>query len=188
MRATLQDDIDIDCVPEALDPCWCTFDRRIMLDERSHQRLLDAENNVRFEIGARRVEDVGGHRGEAACTDDQVQVRRPPRMSPGRREHLPDGPVVRDRVRRRSHADERVAAVVAREEPAAQVILLGLHVLHGVELVRAVLPRVAAFCLVAFCFITMLICVDDAAAQVSPPNATYSSGLTATPVVPICRS
>ena len=57
-------------------------------------------------------------------------------------QHPADGAVVRNRVRDRADGDERVGAVVAGHVAAAQMILLGLGTLDGVQHVGAVLPHV----------------------------------------------
>ncbi len=48
----LQHDVDIDCVPGSLDPDRCSFNRRIMRDELSNQRLLHAEDGIRVQVWA----------------------------------------------------------------------------------------------------------------------------------------
>ena len=53
-------------------------------------------------------------------------------MAPARLEHAADGTIVGDGVGRRAHAEEGVAAVLPRQEAAAQVIFLDLDVLDRV--------------------------------------------------------
>ena len=63
-------------------------------------------------------------------------------MATGGVEHLPDRAVVGNRVRRRPYCDERVRAVVAAAEPAAQMILGALRTLDRIQAVSSVLPDV----------------------------------------------
>jgi len=95
-----------------------------LLDELLEE-AIDGEHRVRVEIRAFTVEDVRGDGRVAVRAQDQVDVRRAPRVPARRGEHPADGPVVRDRVGDRPDRQERVAPVSAGGEPAAEVLLSG---------------------------------------------------------------
>ena len=103
----------------------------------------DGEHGVGVEVLAGGVEHVRGDRLVARGAHDHVDVGRAPGMATGGGEHLPDRAVIGDRIRNRADGHERVGPVLARQVAAAQVVLLGLGPLHGVEHVGAVLPDVA---------------------------------------------
>jgi hypothetical protein len=109
-----------------------------LLVEVDDQGRLDPEHGIVVEVVAAGHEDVGDQRAVARRADHEVEMGGPHRAALGRPQELADGSVVGDRVGRRSHAPEAVAAVVTREQVRAATGGAVL-VLHVVE------PRVVGF-------------------------------------------
>src|SRR5260370_37360917 len=91
--------------------------------EVADQRILDREYRVAAEILVAPVEDVRRDRLVAVGRNDEVNVRRAPRMAAGRAQHRSDGPVGKERGMYRKDGDEQIAALGVGGGPAWQVQL-----------------------------------------------------------------
>ena len=122
-RAGLQNDVDVVGVPaSARFPDGAASIARIVQRERAHQRRLDAEDDVGFEVPALRVEHVRRHRDVPVRGHDEVDVRRAPRVPSRCLQHPADRTVVGNRVVHRSDRAKRERAVAVGPKPAAQVL------------------------------------------------------------------
>src|SRR5258708_29028833 len=70
----------------------------IMPNKIADQRVLDREDRIALEIWVGAVENMRRHRFVAVGGDNEMDMRRPPRMTPGRLQHMADRPIRRDRV------------------------------------------------------------------------------------------
>src|SRR5438067_3756887 len=92
-----------------------------MLCEIADQAVLDREDRVALQILVGTVEDVRCDRLVAVRRYDEVNMRGPPRMPPGRLQHAANRPVRWDRVVDRQHRADQIAALGIAAELAAHV-------------------------------------------------------------------
>jgi len=117
-----KDDVDVDGVPASADARRLCCIVRVVYRERTHQRFLDPEDDVGFEVPALRIEHVGRDREVPVRRHHEVDVRRPPRMPSRCLQHPADRTVSGDRVIHRSDGSKREGAVAIGPKPAAQVL------------------------------------------------------------------